>query len=326
MSGVRAFGVTAGLLVGLCVVVVTCAVLTARWYEGDELVYLSGQGSSIALRAYDIAHGVSAWRMRAEWESWQGFNGSPSWSSDGTTVAFTANRGTGAHVLFLDADSNRPRSLDTLSNQDIRALAWSPNKRYVAYTQPSEQSYQVLYIRDITTEQTRQITVDTTNAFAPTWSADGRKLAFSWSPVANQEIYVINANETAVPVSNASRLQRLTFDYNNDTMPAWSPDNRWIAFVSDRSGNSEIYVMDTQGENMRRLTNDPARDADPQWSPDGQWIVYASIRENQWELFIIETRCVLSSELPDDCTPRTLRLTYNGVDDRSAVWRPRLHD
>jgi hypothetical protein len=79
---------------------------------------------------------------------------------------------------------------------------------------------------------------------------------------------------------------------------------------------------------MRRLTNDPARDADPQWSPDGQWIVYASIRQNQWELFMIETRCVLDTalELADDCTPLTLRLTYDKVDDRGAVWRPRLHD
>ena len=40
-----------------------------------------------------------------------------------------------------------------------------------------------------------------------------------------------------------------------------------IAFVSERDGNEEIYVMDADGSNVVRLTDDPARDAEPSWSP-----------------------------------------------------------
>ena len=51
-----------------------------------------------------------------------------------------------------------------------------------------------------------------------------------------------------------------------------------IAFVSDRDGNSEIYVMDGHGKNLRNLTNNPDTDRDPAWSPDGREIVFSSFR------------------------------------------------
>ena len=47
-----------------------------------------------------------------------------------------------------------------------------------------------------------------------------------------------------------------------------------IAFISDRDWNSEIYVMDPNGNNLRRLTNHPAHDGQPSWSPDGRKIVF----------------------------------------------------
>ena len=51
-----------------------------------------------------------------------------------------------------------------------------------------------------------------------------------------------------------------------------------IAFSSTRDGNSEIYVMDSDGGNQIRLTHDPAMDSDPAWSPDGNRIAFVSRR------------------------------------------------
>jgi TolB protein len=51
-----------------------------------------------------------------------------------------------------------------------------------------------------------------------------------------------------------------------DGKPAWSPDGTKIAFVSDRDGNGDIYVMNADGSNVIRLTNE-GYNFEPSWSP-----------------------------------------------------------
>ena len=52
---------------------------------------------------------------------------------------------------------------------------------------------------------------------------------------------------------------------HEDGAPSWSPDGKRIVFVSDREGNHEIYVMDTDGGNLQNLTNNPGGDFGPAW-------------------------------------------------------------
>ena len=87
-----------------------------------------------------------------------------------------------------------------------------------------------------------------------------------------------------------------------------------IAFVSDRDGNSEIYVMDTDGQNPQRLTDNPAVDNSPSWSPDGKRIAFVSQRGNHWQdIYMMDA---------DGGNRR--RLTQNRLDDwsPSPSWSP----
>ena len=52
-----------------------------------------------------------------------------------------------------------------------------------------------------------------------------------------------------------------------------------IAFMSNRNGNGEIYLMNPDGKRIRRLTKHPQYDSAPAWSPDGQQITFSSFRD-----------------------------------------------
>lgn len=83
-----------------------------------------------------------------------------------------------------------------------------------------------------------------------------------------------------------------------------------IAFASDRSGNAEIYVMNSDGSHVVNLSNDPAQDFFPNWSPDGR-IVFARGSGSLRELWVMRA----------DGTNQT-RLTFNTVADVQPVWSP----
>ena len=61
-----------------------------------------------------------------------------------------------------------------------------------------------------------------------------------------------------------------------------------LAFVSERDGNSEIYVVNTDGAGLTRLTHDPGRDVDPAWSPDGMRIAFASDRAGGFDIYVMD--------------------------------------
>jgi Tol biopolymer transport system component len=103
---------------------------------------------------------------------------------------------------------------------------------------------------------------------APTWSPDGRTIAFEGLRGGRQDIWVSRTDGTAG--------RRLTDDAAVDAHPSWSPDGRRIVFASDRGSTTDLYVMDADGSNVQVLYAGPFADLDPVWSPDGRWVALAS--------------------------------------------------
>ncbi len=73
--------------------------------------------------------------------------------------------------------------------------------------------------------------------------------------------------------------RRLTSTPAVESDPHFSPDGRWIAFSSNRSGNQDVYVVSAAGGEPRRLTWYPAPSEARGWTPDGKRVLYASTRE-----------------------------------------------
>ncbi len=89
------------------------------------------------------------------------------------------------------------------------------------------------------------------------------------------------------------------------TAPAWSPDGEKIAFMSERDGNWEIYVMDADGENETNLTNDPDNDRYPAWSPDGEQIAFASTRDGGSQVYVMDADGDNQTNLSNTADPST---------------------
>jgi Tol biopolymer transport system component len=105
-------------------------------------------------------------------------------------------------------------------------------------------------------------------AIFPDFSPDGSKIVFCAGPSTfGRDIYVVN--------SDGSDLTRLTSGVGNNVYPAFSPDGSKIVFTSNRTGISQVWLMNADGSNQSQLTFDSQpKDQVPDWSPDGSKIAY----------------------------------------------------
>ena len=119
----------------------------------------------------------------------------------------------------------------------------------------------------------------------------------------------------------SGRLMQLTDSDGYDSGPVWSPNGRQIAFVSDRDGSFELFVMNAYGGGVRQLTDNddrtgeaPISDSAPAWSPDGRQIAFASTRDGgEAKLYVVEVGS------------RTVRQLTDGEDfvmDHTPSWSP----
>jgi dipeptidyl aminopeptidase/acylaminoacyl peptidase len=104
---------------------------------------------------------------------------------------------------------------------------------------------------------------------------------------------------------------RLTSSAVKSGDPAWTADGERLAFMSDRDGDPEIYVMNRDGTGQTRLTANPAWDLDPTWSPDGSRIAFTSTRDGNPEIYVMNA----------DGTGQS-RLTVDPAIDQQADWSP----
>lgn len=143
-----------------------------------------------------------------------------------------------------------------------------------------------LYLLELATGIISRLTNTPEYESAPSWSPDGLWLVY--------EAYVDNNLELFIQHTDGlqDRL-RLTFDGGADHSPAWSPRGRQIAFVSTRTGESEIWLADLDSPASDRFTNlsrsGLSIESHPAWSPDGSSLAWSSVKEGFQNIFIWQT-------------------------------------
>jgi TolB protein len=189
---------------------------------------------------------------------------------------------------------------------DDHSPAVSPDGRWIVFTS-NRNGYWDLYLLDLTTGMIERLTDTLEYENSPSWSPDGLWIVYEAYLEEDLEIFILSReNPQAPPI-------QLTNNSFADHSPAWSPLGRQIAFVSDRSGEPEIWLVDldqADESQFRNLSQSPnGIEAYPSWSPDGNYLAWASMQEGYHHIMLWD------SSQPDQA-PRIL-----GSGDRPA-WSP----
>ena len=187
---------------------------------------------------------------------------SPSWAANGDRIASRVNpkRSDVGDIWVARADGRGKRNLTRTPRVAEWSPAWSPDSMLIAYF--SSSGADVWVMRPDGTRR-RNVTRSAGLDEYPSWSPDGRRLAFGSHRDGQFEVYVTSLS--------GSRQLNLTRNAARDQWPAWSPDGRFIAFMSERDGSPDVFVMGADGSSPRNLTATPGlEESHPAWLPDGR--------------------------------------------------------
>ncbi len=172
--------------------------------------------------------------------------------------------------------------------------AFSTKIAYVSVAQEGSRQNFRLIKADADGERAQMILESSEPILSPSWSPDGKQLAYVSFEGRRPGIYrqVIATGER----------QKLTSFPGLNGAPAWSPDGRRMAMVLSKDDNPEIYVMDLATRELTRMTNHFAIDTEPAWMPDGRSIVFTSDRGGRPHIYRV-----------DVATRELARLTFEGA-------------
>ena len=216
-------------------------------------------------------------------------------------IVFISNRDGNDELYMMDYDGHNQTRV-TFNNKQDYMPAWSADGKKIVYTSYRNNTAGLYILNPFEGEITEVVSKGTN--FAPTFSPDGKKLAFcSTLEEGNPEIYVAT--------SEGKEIKRLTFNKAIDTAPSWSPTSREIAFTSDRGGTPQIYIMDAEGSNVRRISFGGSYHDAPTWSPVGGRIAYVSRVDQIFDIYALNLR-----------TEQVVKLTESNARNETPSWSP----
>jgi Tol biopolymer transport system component len=258
------------------------------WSPDNRWIVTSAYESEpgpVGLAAIDVNTGEMRFLTKPTRKNWGDFE--PTVSPDGASVVFSRDLGSTSELYRLPLRNDFQPAGDpqplTMHHRWTGMPAFTPNGKGVVYSSGIKDDVANLWLLPLAAGQPRPLYRSTSSCYQPALSRQRNRLAFSEGRIFRVDTWRLDLTPDFKPAGPPVRLITSTHtDYNAQ----YSPDGKFIAFHSTRSGASEIWVSDADGANAVRLTNFSAPiTGSPRWSPDGRWIVFDSNKEGQFEVY-----------------------------------------
>ena len=242
--------------------------------------------------------------------------GKQPWSPDGKWLVFTrAREKQGTALWRIDLEGRQERELSPpIEGHGLSQASVAPDgKRVVLVSAPTSGGRSILSLLELDGSPPQPLTDDSENASEPVFTPAGDAVLFVSDRTGEGNVWKIDlASKRRSPLSlsptlvnapavardgriamatsghqtdlyldavDGSSQRRLTFHTHDNFAARISPDGRNVAYMSNRTGNSEIWLLDLESGEERKLTDNPAFDWAPTWAPDGKSLLFVSDRD-----------------------------------------------
>ena len=231
----------------------------------QTLVYLDSSGSGQQQLVWLDRHGEKTGEIGPV----QGAIGSPALSPDGRLVAITATEGSNQDVWVYDIARGVRTRLSSAPEIEARPV-WSPAGDEVAFTSTRAGNYDIFIRQADGSGEEKVLAATPLPEWLSDWSRDGKYLLYHLAnPETGADLWYLERNEDGSGWEPHPFLQTPFAE----AVPRFSPDGRYVAYVSNESGQNEVYVQPFP-EGGRKVTVSSNGGTKVRWSRDGKELFY----------------------------------------------------
>jgi Tol biopolymer transport system component len=241
----------------------------------------------------------------------------PSWSPDGSKVAFWRPRGNGSNEIFVKNTTNGQlvQLSDSNDSMSDTSPSWSPDGSQIVFVSDDlvNRSRDIWVMNADGSGRKRLTPANSLVEGTVVWSPDGTKIAFDdWGQPS--DVWLMNSDGT-----NLQNLTNTSEPLITERDPTWSPDGSKIAFMTRNPFDTpdiDIWVMNVDGSGKQNLTKTPfgALEVNPAWSPNGRKIAFIKGSAD----FFVSDIWVMNA---DGTSPRNITNSLE-VADAAPDWQP----
>lgn len=240
------------------------------WSPNKKIIaFLSDRNGTPSLWVMDLL-GESKRQISKAGETIEGFR----WAPDSKRIGVEISDPETHWIEVINIESGESVFL-TSRSEDVRIGDWSPDGQWLVYAAIKGEDRG---IRRRNPTGVDEITVTSGKDIDPRWSPNGKFIAFN---------RIAEDGSTALIVTDkdGGNATSLSPDESKSSSFDWAPDSKHIVFVSETSGNAEIYVATPDGKDINQLTSNRVIDAAPRWNSKGSSILFLSEGDGSYDVY-----------------------------------------